>query len=92
MGLQEMRAEIDRIDREIVTLYLRRMETVKAIGAWKRENNVPVRDPEREKRLLDEAAAMAGEEYGDGVRALFRLLIEQSRACQSAGHNDLLTD
>ena len=56
MGLQELREEINGIDREIVTLYRKRLETAEAIGAWKRENGVQVYDPARERQLLDEVA------------------------------------
>ena len=61
MNLQELREEINGIDREIVDLYRRRLETAEAIGAWKRENGVPVYDPGRERELLDRVAEMAGE-------------------------------
>lgn len=82
LDLQELREEIDGIDREIVKLYVRRMETAKAIGAWKRENGMPVYDPERERCLLDRVAAQAGPEYGEGVRALFDFLMARSRRLQ----------
>ena len=82
VNLQELREEINGIDREIVDLYRRRLETAEAIGAWKRENGVPVYDPGRERQLLDRVAEMAGEEHENGVRALFSFLIAQSRTRQ----------
>ena len=82
MDLQELRKEIDRIDREIVELYLKRMETAEAIGAWKRKNGMAVRDPERERQLLDKVAEMAGTENEAGIRELFTLLMAQSRSRQ----------
>ena len=85
MELQELRERINSIDREIVDLYLRRMETAEAIGAWKQENGMPVRDPARERELLDRVAEQAGEEHGNGVRALFGFLLSQSRTKQLLG-------
>ena len=82
MDLQELREEINGIDREIVDLYRKRLATAEAIGAWKRENGVPVYDPARERQLLDEVAELAGEEHENGVRALFSFLIAQSRTKQ----------
>ncbi len=82
VDLQALRKEIDEIDREIVNLYLKRMKTADIIGAWKRENGVPVYDPERERLLLDKAAELAGAEHGEGIRALFTLLLAQSRERQ----------
>ena len=82
MELQELRKEIDRVDREIVKLYLERMEIADRIGAWKKENGVPVYDPAREEQLLDKVAELAGPEHADGVRALFLCVLAQSRARQ----------
>ena len=82
MDLQELREEINGIDREIVDLYRKRLATAEAIGAWKRENGVPVYDPARERQLLNEVAELAGEEHENGVRALFSFLIAQSRTKQ----------
>ncbi len=82
MDLQELREKINGIDRDIVSLYRKRLETADAIGAWKRENGVPVYDPVRERQLLNKVAELAGEEYEDGVRALFSFLISQSRTRQ----------
>ena len=61
MDLQELREEMNRIDRDMVNLYLERMKTAQTIGAWKRENGVPVYDPARERQLLDKVAEQAGE-------------------------------
>ena len=82
MDIRELREQIDRIDRRIVELYCQRMETARAIGRYKRENGLPVLDSGRERELLDSVAEQAGEENAQGVRALFRLLIDQSRARQ----------
>ena len=82
VDLQDLREEINKIDREIVDLYRKRMETAEAIGEWKRENGVPVYDPGRERQLLDKVAELAGEEHENGVRALFSFLIAQSRTRQ----------
>ncbi len=82
VDLQELREEINRIDRQIVDLYRKRLETAEAIGEWKRENGVPVYDPARERQLLDKVGELAGEEHENGVRALFGFLIAQSRTRQ----------
>ena len=82
MDIKELREQIDGIDRELVDLYCRRMETAREIGRFKRENNLPVRDSGREKELLDRAAEQAGARHADGVRALYQLLLEQSRRQQ----------
>ena len=84
MTIGELRKEIDRIDSGLVRLYTERMETARKIGQYKRENRLPVPDARREREVLDRAAELAGEEYADGVRELFSLLMAQSRARQEA--------
>ena len=80
--ITELRREIDGVDSELVRLYLRRMETAAEIGAYKRQNGLPVYDPQREAQLLERVSALAGPEHEAGVQALFRLLMERSKAWQ----------
>ena len=82
MDIQELRQQIDAIDRELTALYCRRMETARAIGQYKRENGLPVRDTERERELLNKVAELAGEENEQGIRALYQMLLDHSRLRQ----------
>ena len=82
MDLSELRKQIDAIDRELVDLYCRRMDLARAIGRYKQENGLPVLDSERERTLLDRVAGQAGPENEEGIRALYRLLLEHSRRRQ----------
>jgi monofunctional chorismate mutase len=79
MDIQELRQQIDAIDRELTALYCQRMETSRAIGKYKRENGLPVRDTERERELLNKVAELAGEENEQGIRALYQMLLDHSR-------------
>ena len=82
MTIEELRKEIDRIDSEIIRLYGERMETAGQIGRYKREHNLPVTDPAREREVLNRAGEAAGEANENGVRALFGFLMAQSRTSQ----------
>ena len=82
MDIQEMREEIDQIDSGIVDLYTRRMQVTSGIGAWKREKGLPVLDTQRERELLNRVGEQAGEENEPGVRALFSMIMAQSRTRQ----------
>ena len=82
MTIEELRAEIDRIDREMIRLYGERMDTARQIGRYKQEHNLPVTDPAREREVLNRAGEEAGEENENGVRALFGFLMAQSRTGQ----------
>ena len=80
MDMNELRQQIDGIDRQIVDLYCRRMDVARAIGRYKQENNLPVLDSERERNLLNKVAELAGEENEQGIRALYHLLLDHSEA------------
>lgn len=82
MDIRELREQIDEIDRQLVGLYCRRMEIARTIGRYKQEKGLPILDSEREKALLDKVAKQAGPENGEGIRALYQLLLEQSRLRQ----------
>ena len=82
MSMQELREQIDRIDTELIRLYGERLETARKIGKYKQENHLPVQDTQRERELLNRVGELAGPENENGVRALFRFLIAQSRTLQ----------
>ena len=52
MDLQELRSEIEAIDKEFVKLFEKRMNVAKQVGEYKRENHLPVYDGERESELI----------------------------------------
>nr|UZH98430.1 prephenate dehydratase [uncultured bacterium] len=82
MTIEELRAEIDRIDSEMIRLYGERLETARMIGQYKQEHHLPVSDPAREREVLNKVGAEAGEANENGVRALFGFLMAQSRTSQ----------
>ena len=82
MDIKELREQIDGIDRQLVDLYCRRMDTAREIGRYKRENHLPVLDTERERNLLNKVAEQAGAENEQGIRALYHLLMDHSRLRQ----------
>lgn len=57
--MSDCRARIDALDRQLLALLARRMEVSQRIGALKKRHNRPVRDPEREARLLEDLAVSA---------------------------------
>ena len=58
------------------------MEIAERIGAIKREKGLPVLDTERERELLNRVGDQAGAENANGVRAVFNMLMAQSRSRQ----------
>lgn len=53
MELADIRAEIDRLDDELVALLCRRMDCSLQVAAYKAAHHLPVLNEEREKQVLD---------------------------------------
>lgn len=62
MNLNGERELIRAIDEEMASLFVKRMEAVKAIAAYKREHGLPVEDTTQEARILKERSALIGDE------------------------------
>lgn len=55
--LDNWRREIDSIDDQIIKLLAQRIETIKKIGRYKLQNNIPPRDDKRWHDLLQSLTA-----------------------------------
>lgn len=53
------RKDIDKIDLEILKLFKKRFGLVSEIGKIKKEKNLEIKDPIREKEVLDKIAKKA---------------------------------
>ncbi len=81
MSLKPIRDEIDRIDNQLIELFVQRMKCAEKVAAYKLENGMPVFNPEREQQVLDSVAERAGV-YGNSARQLYAAVMELSRALQ----------
>ncbi|MEG1774253.1 MAG: chorismate mutase [Oscillospiraceae bacterium] len=82
MELEEARAQINQIDDELVSLFVRRMGVAAQIAAYKKAHGLPVLDCARERAILDRASRLAGDALAEEIRPLFAALFEASRAYQ----------
>ncbi len=89
MELQELRRQIDKIDDELVQLFTRRMEVAAQIADVKKEQNLPIFVPAREREKLADVAKKAGPEMDNYTRVLYSMLFELSRSYQGKRNNAL---
>ena len=84
MTLDELRAEIEEIDRDIVELIARRTYVADTVAAVKAERDLPTTDEGQEERVMDRAGENAERFDVDAnlVKAIFRLLIELNKVEQ----------
>lgn len=85
--LSEIRKRIDAIDTQICDLFSQRMQCTHEIAEYKRANNKPVLDRGRERAKLADVASKVPEPLRDYSQVLFNLIMEISRAQQSAENN-----
>jgi chorismate mutase len=81
LDLEELREEIEGIDREIVESIARRTYVAESIAEVKEERGMEIQDPEREERVLDRVGerAEALEVDPEDVREVFELLMDMSK-------------
>lgn len=81
--LEQLRGDIDAIDRQIVDLMKRRMETVAQVAEYKKANNMPVLDTSRERALLSKVGQEAGEELAEYIQSMYRAIMAASRSYEN---------
>jgi len=82
MDLQNLREQIDAIDDQLVHLFVQRMELASQVATYKRENNLPIHVPAREREILQQVAQKAAPEFSNYARVLYSMLFELSRSYQ----------
>ena len=82
-SLNELRKNIDEIDREIIELFEKRMDVAREIGRYKKQHDLPVFDPEREKKLIEKNSNyVQNPNYRESYRHLLLLMMEESKKIQ----------
>ena len=82
MELQSLRDRIDKIDDEILKLFVERMDTVSKVAEYKTKHSMGTLQKSREREILARVSAQAGEELEGYARILFSTLFELSRSYQ----------
>ena len=82
MDLQELRGQIDDIDRQLVDLFCQRMEVSAEIADYKKKQGLPIYVPAREREKLADVLNLAGPDMANYTRVLYSTLFELSRSYQ----------
>ena len=92
MDITELRGQIDQIDEQLVQLFGQRMGLSAQIADYKKEHNMPIYVPMREREIMRDVAEKAGPEMATYTQVLYSMLFELSRSYQSkrnAEHSEL---
>lgn len=93
MSLEELRRQLDGIDKRLVELIAERQATIRNITAVKKSTNFPVRDFRRERDVLERARANAGaagvspDVAEDILRQLIRYSLTQQEQASVVSHS-----
>ncbi|EMW5605791.1 chorismate mutase [Enterococcus faecium] len=83
-SLETLRHKIDMIDRELVALLEKRMDTVTKIGQVKKEENQAVYDAKREQQVLDKIVSLLKNKgYKETITDTYVDLMKHSREYQN---------
>ena len=83
MDLSQLRSEIDNIDDQLISLFGQRMEIAAQIAEYKKQNNMPIYVPSREREKLLDVSQKAGTDMANYTRVLYSMIFELSRSYQS---------
>ena len=85
--LEQLRAQIDKIDTQLLDLLAKRQLVVKQVGEYKQQNNIAVFDAKREE-YLHQFHQHLGEKYNlsfEFIRNLFEMIMQESKRTQRQG-------
>lgn len=82
MDLSDYRVEIDKIDKEMIKLFEKRMAAVKGVGEYKKEKNIPILNEERERQVIDKNLSMISDDLKVEGKDFLEALMSVSRSYQ----------
>ncbi len=84
MDLDKLRQEIDKIDKNLVDLFEKRIDIVSRVADYKREHGISVLDQKREDQLIEKNVSyLSDQSLSMDTERFFRALMEISRDYQS---------
>ena len=82
--LQAIRAEIDRVDDELVALFVERMQLVQRVASEKKQSGKAIADGAREQAVIERLTAGVDGEWKSSVKALYDAVFQISKAYQKS--------
>lgn len=82
MELNEIRKEINKLNQDLLTLFEKRMELCKAVAEYKKEHQMEIFVPKREKEIIDWVKSVAKDNLSAYDEEFFNTLMALSREYQ----------
>lgn len=82
--IKSLRKNIDKIDKEIVELFEKRMELVVRIAEYKKDNGMEVLDSSREEEIINKnLSRLKNKEFNKSLEDFFKAIFSISRDLQN---------
>ena len=77
--LEDYRKEIDLIDKQLIDALVRRFEVTRKIGQFKKDNNIPPVDPNREADMFKKYDYLAQQSGIDSelLKSIMKLIVSR---------------
>ncbi len=83
--LDQCRKEIDEIDNELIALFERRLDVAARVAEYKKNNNIPIYNEERESQVIEKnVGKLINKKYDILSRRFLINLMELSRSLQES--------
>ena len=82
MDINELRSQIDLVDKELVELFKKRMNIASDVAEYKHQNGMKVLDTARERALLAKVSELSGNDFEEYTRILYATILDLSRSYQ----------
>lgn len=79
--LNEARLILNDIDDKMKALFIKRMNIVKEIAEYKKNNNLPIFDPNREKEMIERLSKDTGD-FKDNYIEFLNCILKESKKYQ----------
>ena len=83
LNLEKTRAEISRINDEMLQLFIKRMQLSRDVARYKIANGLPTYDAKREQTILDKVKENSPREFAPYAEKFFRTVMDLSKDYQN---------
>jgi chorismate mutase/prephenate dehydratase len=83
MNLDLIRKDIDRVDTQILELFASRMNLSMQVAEYKKQHNLPIFQPEREKSIIERVRENSPQGLENASEVLFTTMIDSGKCLQN---------
>lgn len=92
-GIEDWRRKIDEIDRQLIELLNERSHCALEIGRLKRQQEITIYQPDRERQVLENAErANRGPLSDKAIRRLFERVLDEARSLERQERSETPAD